>query len=104
MQRARVMTAYDKWMTGRLYDACEQLTDGEIEDWPALLTQAMPVSDLEVTGIVGSGKRRSPSWVAVIRYFKHRIHHRGRLTALLSQCGGEYGVRVLIRLPGTAPG
>jgi uncharacterized damage-inducible protein DinB len=42
-------------------------------------------------------------WVCVTHFFNHQTHHRGQLTALLSQCGKDYGVTDLIWLPEVLP-
>jgi uncharacterized damage-inducible protein DinB len=33
-----------------------------------------------------------PMWLAVTHFFNHQAHHRGQLSALLGQCGLDYGV------------
>jgi uncharacterized damage-inducible protein DinB len=33
-----------------------------------------------------------PTWLAVTHFFNHQAHHRGQLSALLGQCGLNYGV------------
>jgi uncharacterized damage-inducible protein DinB len=38
-----------------------------------------------------------------MHFFNHQTHHRGQLTALLSQCGKDYGVTDLMWLPQVAP-
>jgi uncharacterized damage-inducible protein DinB len=38
-------------------------------------------------------------WICVTHFFNHQTHHRGQVTALLSQCGKSYGVTDLIWLP-----
>ena len=77
--------------------------DGEIVDWAAGLTDEILAADLEYTSVVNPEKRCYVLWVAVTHFFNHQTHHRGQLTALLSQCGREYGVTDLIWLPGIQP-
>ena len=33
-----------------------------------------------------------PTWLTVTHFFNHQTHHRGQLSALLGQCGLDYGV------------
>ena len=33
-----------------------------------------------------------PVWLTVTHFFNHQAHHRGQLSALLGQCGLDYGV------------
>ena len=33
-----------------------------------------------------------PTWLTVTNFFNHQTHHRGQLSALLGQCGLDYGV------------
>jgi uncharacterized damage-inducible protein DinB len=33
-----------------------------------------------------------PTWLTVTHFFNHQTHHRGQLSALLGQCGQDYGV------------
>jgi len=39
-----------------------------------------------------------PLWWAVSHFLNHQTHHRGQVTALLSQLGRDYGVTDLIAL------
>lgn len=43
-----------------------------------------------------------PRWLAITHFFNHQTHHRGQLTALLSQCGLDYGVTDLPWVEGMA--
>lgn len=43
-----------------------------------------------------------PAWLAVTHFFNHQAHHRGQLSALLSQCGQDYGVTDLPWVEGMA--
>ncbi|MGI9290470.1 MAG: DinB family protein [Gammaproteobacteria bacterium] len=43
-----------------------------------------------------------PLWLTVTHFFNHQTHHRGQLSALLSQCGGDYGVTDIPWVPGMA--
>jgi len=60
-------------------------TDAEIIAWSATLTEselAEPFNE----------RLTFPRWLAVTHFFNHQTHHRGQLSALLSQCGLDYGV------------
>jgi uncharacterized damage-inducible protein DinB len=74
-------------------------TDREIEDWTRTLTDAALASKLEYQSIVNPAPRVSDLWVCVTHFFNHQTHHRGQVTALLSQCGKDYGVTDLMWLP-----
>src|SRR5690606_12145846 len=75
-------------------------TDGQIEDWAAGLTDEALSEPLRFTSIVDAAPRSCALWVAVTHFFNHQTHHRGQITALLGQCGKDYGVTELMWLPG----
>jgi uncharacterized damage-inducible protein DinB len=79
-------------------------TDRRIEIWAAGLTEEMLSSKLHYMSMVNPARRTYDLWVAVAHFFNHQTHHRGQLTALLSQCGKDYGVTDLIWLPELLPG
>jgi len=60
-------------------------TDADIVAWAATL---------ETEGLEAPFNERLtiPKWLAVAHFFNHQTHHRGQLSALLSQCGLDYGV------------
>ncbi|AFY60812.1 DinB family protein [Synechococcus sp. PCC 6312] len=74
-------------------------TDLRIDNWSAQLTDEILSGDLVYTSIVNPGLRRYVYWVAVTHFFNHQTHHRGQLTAILSQLGKDYGTTDLIWLP-----
>ncbi|MCG3202626.1 MAG: hypothetical protein NFCOHLIN_02511 [Gammaproteobacteria bacterium] len=74
-------------------------TDGDIIGWAASLTDEALAGQLRYTSIVNPAPRTCEMWVAVAQFFNHQTHHRGQVTALLSQCGKDYGVTDLIWLP-----
>ena len=43
-----------------------------------------------------------PTWLAVTHFFNHQTHHRGQLSALLSQCGLDYGITDMPWVEGVA--
>ena len=74
-------------------------TDEDIIAWAASLTDEGLAGQLRFTSIVNPAPRTCEMWVAVAQLFNHQTHHRGQVTALLSQCGKDYGVTDLIWLP-----
>jgi uncharacterized damage-inducible protein DinB len=72
------------------------LMDANICEWAARLT----VTDLNEPLKSGSTVMGSPLWVFVAHFFNHQAHHRGQVSALLSQAGIDYGVTDLPWLPG----
>ena len=75
------------------------LTDQRIEHWAAGITEEDLSGKLHYTGVTNPAPQALEMWIAVTHFFNHQTHHRGQLTALLSQCGREYGVTDLILLP-----
>jgi uncharacterized damage-inducible protein DinB len=78
-------------------------TDQDIEGWTQGLTDAQLAGQLRYTSITNPAPRVSELWVCVTHFFNHQTHHRGQLTALLAQCGKDYGVTDLIALPEAQP-
>lgn len=74
-------------------------TDGDIVGWATSLTDEALAGQLRFTTIVNPAPRTYEMWVAVAQFFNHQTHHRGQVTALLSQCGKDYGITDLIWLP-----
>jgi uncharacterized damage-inducible protein DinB len=74
-------------------------TDQDIEGWTQGLTDAQLEGKLRFTSILRPGPLVYDLWVCVAHFFNHQTHHRGQVTALLSQCGRDYGVTDLILLP-----
>jgi len=60
-------------------------TDDDIMAWVESLTP----EQLEVPF---NDNLAFPLWLAVTHFFNHQTHHRGQLSAMLSQCGHDYGV------------
>jgi len=78
-------------------------TDQDIEGWSQGLTDEQLQGKLRYTSILNPTPRVQDLWVCVTHFFNHQTHHRGQVTALLSQCGKDYGVTDLILLPEVAP-
>ena len=74
-------------------------TDEDIEHWASQLTDDALGGTLEYRSIVNPEPRSDKMWVCVAHFFNHQTHHRGQLTALISQFGKDYGVTDLIWLP-----
>lgn len=74
-------------------------TDRQIVEWAATLTDEVLAGTLGYTSISNPAPRSLEMWLAVTHFFNHQAHHRGQLTALLSQCGKDYGVTDLLVLP-----
>lgn len=81
-----------------LQQAREQ-TDTQIVQWANALTDETLAGTLHYRSVTGGPARNYDLWLAVTHFFNHQTHHRGQLTALLSQCGKDYGVTDLIQLP-----
>jgi uncharacterized damage-inducible protein DinB len=84
-----------------LYDNFDELraererTDADIEAWVETLTT-------EVLEAPFSEQLTFPRWLTVTHFFNHQTHHRGQLSALLSQCGVDYGATDLPWIEGVA--
>jgi uncharacterized damage-inducible protein DinB len=78
--------------------------DARIERWAGGLTQAALESKLEFTSVITKETRSPTLWKMVAHFFNHQTHHRGQITALLSQVGVDYGVTDLFLLPGLLDG
>lgn len=66
--------------------------DEEIVDW----CQTLSLEWLSKIGVYKSQTyrtvRRFPNWLLVTHMFNHQTHHRGQVTAMLSQCECDYGI------------
>jgi len=60
-------------------------TDADIEHWVSSLSA-------EALAAPMPGRLGFPLWVTATHFFNHQAHHRGQLSALLSQCGLDYGI------------
>lgn len=77
--------------------------DGRIERWAASLTDVALDGKLEFTSFVNPKSRTYDMKVCVAHFFNHQTHHRGQLTALISQTGLDYGITDLMWLPSVVP-
>jgi uncharacterized damage-inducible protein DinB len=65
--------------------------DDEIFSWSASVDESWLRRDFSFTSKVDNLNRTHPAWVLVTHMFNHQTHHRGQLTAVLSQMGHDYG-------------
>ena len=72
------------------------MTDVRICEWAENLSAA------ELSAFFMSGDKVTgyPLWVVVTHFFNHQTHHRGQVSALLSQQGLDYGLTDLPWVPG----
>jgi len=70
-----------------------EATDAAIAEWAETLTD-------ERLQQPATQQLQMPLWVAVTHFFNHQAHHRGQVSALLSQCGVDYGTTDLPWVPG----
>ena len=77
-----------------------EATDTAILAWAGQLTPAWLDGVLEYRAASDGRLRRLATWIAVTHLFQHATHHRGQLTTLIKQAGGEPGVTDLPWLPG----
>ena len=73
--------------------------DARIGRWAAALTEAALDAKLTYTSALSKRSFAPTLWKVVLHFFNHQAHHRGQLTALLSQAGVDYGSTDLIAMP-----
>jgi uncharacterized damage-inducible protein DinB len=71
--------------------------DTAIENWLQEMPPEFVLSTLRYVNTKGV-QRAHPAWQALSHLFNHQTHHRGQVTALLSQAGVDVGVTDLIAL------
>lgn len=74
--------------------------DARIGRWADGLTDEALDAKLEFTSALMQRTYAPALWKIVAHFFNHQTHHRGQLTALLSQARVDYGVTDLFLLPG----
>ena len=77
-----------------------EITDTKILGWAGQLTPQWLESPLEYRAASDGRLRRMPGWVAAAHLFNHSTHHRGQLTTLIKQAGGDPGATDLPWMPG----
>ena len=78
-------------------------TDQDIEGWAQGLSDEQLAGKLRFTSMLRPEPREFDLWLLVTHFFNHQTHHRGQVTALLSQLGRDYGVTDLLRMPEDPP-
>ncbi len=76
--------------------------DTRILDWAGQLTSECLAGTLVYRSAADGRLRGLPNWVAAVHLFNHSTHHRGQLTTLIKQAGGDAGITDLPWLPGVA--
>ena len=79
--------------------AARKTLDAEISAWAAALTDEQLEAPYTFVSKVLNVTRVQPTWAFVTHMFNHQTHHRGQLTALLSQAGIDYGATDVLLLP-----
>lgn len=74
--------------------------DERIRRWADGLTDAALEAKLPFTSAITKRSYAPALWKIVTHFFNHQTHHRGQLTALLSQAHVDYGITDLFLLPG----
>lgn len=71
--------------------------DVAIENWMADMPEDFPCMVMRYGNSKGT-ERAHPVWQAMTHFFNHQTHHRGQVTTLISQAGGDIGITDLIAL------
>lgn len=67
-------------------------TDAVLEAWIQELEPEMILTPMRYRNLSQTKEREHPLWFAIAHLFNHQTHHRGQVTTLLNQMGGDYGV------------
>ncbi|MCU5787033.1 DinB family protein [Alloalcanivorax marinus] len=79
-----------------------RLTDQALLDYTATLDEARIDGELSYVSASTGQARRYPMRLCLTHLFNHQTHHRGQLTAALSQLGRDFGTTDLIFMPADA--
>lgn len=82
----------------QLREAREQ-TDKDIIAWAKSLALCPPPERLNYVSLLSNTERNVDFAQAIVHFFNHQTHHRGQVTAALSQQGVDFGVTDLIFMP-----
>jgi uncharacterized damage-inducible protein DinB len=99
-----------KSLDQELYSSFDELRahrremDDRIERWARGLTEAALDAKLQFTSVLTKRSNSATLWKLVTHFFNHQTHHRGQLTALLSQAAIDYGTTDLLLLPSVLDG
>ena len=71
----------------------------KIIHWAEILSEEWLAEQYTYTSVVDGRDRTLQNWILVTHMFNHGTHHRGQLTAALSQMGLDYGSTDLPFMP-----
>lgn len=80
-----------------LFDDFEELAgarkawDEKISAWASAISEGWLSEDRTYTSRMDGVTRTHPNWLLVTHLFNHETHHRGQVTAALSELGIDYG-------------
>ncbi|MBF5056418.1 DinB family protein [Alcanivorax sp. 521-1] len=76
-----------------------RLTDRALADYTATLEEDQLAGDVHYVSASTGQSHRRPLGLCLTHLFNHQTHHRGQLTASLSQLGQDFGTTDLIFMP-----
>ncbi|MEO7390811.1 MAG: DinB family protein [Ramlibacter sp.] len=85
---------FEDW---RALQARREQLDIAIEECLHAMPQDFPLRTVRYANMKGV-EREHAAWIALTHFFNHQAHHRGQVTALLSQAGVDPGVTDLIAM------
>ena len=78
---------------------CRQDWDVQIINWADSVSEAWLAATFTFTSKVDGASRSKPAWMLVSHMYNHQTHHRGQITAVLSQMGYDYGATDIPFMP-----
>jgi uncharacterized damage-inducible protein DinB len=112
-EQVRLFAAYNAWMNDKLYSACATLPDEERKRDRGAFFHSIhgTLNHILLADSVWMGRFEGQPFVFKSldqelhsSFDELRAHHRGQLTALLSQAGLGYGTTDLLLLPSVLDG
>jgi uncharacterized damage-inducible protein DinB len=79
--------------------AARRTLDAEIAFWARDLPSGFGDAPFRFFSVSYNRERVLPGWAVVAHFFNHQTHHRGQMTTLLAQLGGDAGVTDLPWMP-----
>ena len=79
--------------------AARHATDDGIEAYVNSLSEEQLGAPFTYRSFVIPRDHTFPLWFCLAHMFNHQTHHRGQLTALIEQAGGDCGVSDFLQLP-----
>jgi len=73
--------------------------DARIISWADSVAELWLAADFTFTSKVDGASRTKPAWTLVAHMYNHQTHHRGQITAVLSQMGYDYGATDIPFMP-----